>query len=398
MKTLSASLVFIFSSALGVSLFSADSARIANTIVLDAAGVQNLRIQTVAVEEGDFEESVFSLGRIEAKPGNIAAVSSRIQGRVVALSALPGDVIAAGAEVAKVESRQPGNPPPVISLTAPLGGVVTQLDVRLGDPVEPEKALLEITDFSEVLAVARVPEHVAGRLKPGAKASITVSALHDGKLEGELLRFGTVADAASGTIDAIFKLANLGNRLRPGMRAEFSIVVARRANVMSVPRSALQGEPSGRFVYVKDFDLPNAFIKTPVVVGQINERAAEIISGLLPADEVVTQGAYSLAFAGGGSVSLKEALDAAHGHEHAADGSELKADAKTKAASASGKTEAGGDHGHDHGDHDHAHGDEHDHDDEHGHENPFWMIVSGVLFAALLVVAFWKKRGAAKSN
>jgi cobalt-zinc-cadmium efflux system membrane fusion protein len=396
MKTRSLSNALIFSALFAVSISAADSERSANMIVLDATGVQNLRIQTAVVDEADFEESVFALGRIEAKPGNAAAVSSRIQGRVVALSALPGEVIAAGAEVAKVESRQPGNPPPVISLTAPLGGIVTQLDVRLGDPVEPEKALLEITDFSEVHAIARVPEHIAGRLKPGAKALITVSALPDGKLEGELLRFGTTADATSGTIDAIFKLANPENRLRPGMRAEFSIVIARRANVTSVPRSALQGEPSNRFVYVKDFDVPNAFIKTPVVVGQINDRVVEIISGLLPADEVVTQGAYSLAFAGGGSVSLKEALDAAHGHEHAADGSELTPDAKKKTGQASAKD----DHGHDHGDHGHAHGDEHDHhDDEHNdHESPFWMIVSGVLFVALLVVAFWKKRGAAKAN
>jgi membrane fusion protein, heavy metal efflux system len=392
MKTRLFSAALICFGSLTASVSAADSASSANTIVLDAAGVQNLRIQTAVVEESEFEESVFSLGRIEAKPGNIAAVSSRIQGRVVALDALPGDVIAAGAEVAKVESRQPGNPSPVISLTAPLGGIVTQVDVRLGDPVEPEKALLEITDFSEVHAIARVPEHIAGRLKPGIKARITVAALPEGKIEGELLRFGTAADANSGTIDAIFKLANPENRLRPGMRAEFSIVIARRAAVTSVPRSALQGEPSGRFVYVKDFDVPNAFIKTPVVVGQTNDRFVEIISGLLPADEVVTQGAYSLGFAGGGSVSLKEALDAAHGHEHAADGSELTPDAKKKAGQASAKD----DHGHDHGDH----GDDHDHhDDEHNdHESPFWMIVSGVLFVALLVVACWKKRGAAKAN
>jgi cobalt-zinc-cadmium efflux system membrane fusion protein len=45
------------------------------------------------------------------------------------------------------------------------------------------------------------------------------------------------------------------------MRAEFSIVIARRANVVSVPLSALQGEASRRFVYVKDFDLANAFVK-----------------------------------------------------------------------------------------------------------------------------------------
>jgi hypothetical protein len=48
----------------------------------------------------------------------------------------------------------------------------------------------------------------------------------------------------------------------------------------------------------------------------------EITKGLFPADEVVTRGAYSLSFAGGGSVSLIEALDAAHGHKHAADGKE----------------------------------------------------------------------------
>ena len=43
-----------------------------------------------------------------------------------------------------------------------------------------------------------------------------------------------------------------------------------------------------------------------------------------PGDEVVTQGSYPLSFAGNNTgISLKEALDAAHGHEHAEDGSEL---------------------------------------------------------------------------
>ena len=49
----------------------------------------------------------------------------------------------------------------------------------------------------------------------------------------------------------------------------------------------------------------------------------EVLAGLIGGDEVVTNGAYSLAFAGKGSVSLKEALDAAHGHEHNEDGSEV---------------------------------------------------------------------------
>jgi hypothetical protein len=153
------------------------------------------------------------------------------------------------------------------------------------------------------------------------------------------------------------------------MRAEFSIVLAKRANVLGIPRAALQGDPSKRFVYVKHFDLANAFIKTPVQVGEMNDRFVEIVSGLFPADEVVTRGAYSLSFAGGGSVSLKEALDAAHGHEHAADGGELTPEKRAEMAKAKG----GGEH--------------HDHEEA----SPLWKYASGVLFLLLLVSLITRK-------
>lgn len=335
--------LFLAALAIPVALQGADAKRAANTVVLDDTGVKNLRIETVEVEETTFEETIFSLGRIEHIPIRAGAVSSRISGRVVDLKVSVGDHVQKGSEVARIESRQPGDPPPVISVVAPLSGLVTSTAMQLGKPVEPENSLLEITDLSEVYAVARVPEHQAGKMKPGTVAHIRVTALPDEKFDGELLRFGTAADAKSGTIDAIFRLPNPDLLLRPGMRGEFSIVLGKRDNVTSVPRSAIQGDSASRFVYVKDFDLKNAFVKTAVTVGSMNDRFGEILSGLLPGDEVVTQGSYSLAFAGGGSVSLKEALDAAHGHEHAADGSELAPE--QKAAKGGG----GGAHAHEEG-------------------------------------------------
>lgn len=351
-----------------------DAKRAANTVVLDDTGVKNLRIETVEVEETDFEATIFSLGRIQAIPSKVAAVSSRISGRIIELKVSPGDTVKAGDEVAKVESRQPGDPPPTIPLKAPLGGLVTRAEARLGDPIEPDKAVLEITDLSEVYAVARVPEHQAGRMKPGTVAHIKVAALPSEKFNGELLRFGTNADKQSGTIDAIFRLPNTGGQLRADMRAEFSIVMSKRESVVAVPRAALQGEGGNRFVYVKDFDLKNAFVKTPVTVGEINDRFVEITNGLLPADEVVTRGAYSLSFAGASSVSLKEALDAAHGHEHAADGSELTPEKKAEMAAAK-KGEEGG----------------HGHDEESG-ASPLWKYVSGVL-GLLLIVSLVTRKG-----
>jgi membrane fusion protein, heavy metal efflux system len=353
-----------------------DPQRAANTVVLTEVGVKNLGIETVEVEETDFEESIFSLGRIESIPSSRSGVSSRVAGRIVELKASLGDIVESGQEVAKLEARVAGNPPPVLSLTASGKGLVTKANVAQGEPLEPEASLLEITDLSSVYAVARVPEHHAGRMKPGTITHIKVGALPDEKLDGELLRFGTEADREGGTIDAIFKLTNPNLTLRPGMRAEFSIVLSKRESVMSVPRSALQGDATNRFLYVKDFDLKNTFVKTPVQIGQMNDRSVEIVSGLLPGDEVVIKGGYSLAFAGGGSVSLKEALDAAHGHEHNEDGSEMTAEQK-----AAKEAEAGGGHGHAHG-------------EEGG--GMMWKVISGVLGLIVILQALLGRKSEAE--
>jgi len=139
----------------------------AATVILNETGVQNLQIQTAEAEESDFEKTVFALGRIQAIPEKRSVVASRISGRIVELRTALGAMVEAGADVARLESRQPGDPPPSVWLKAPTGGLVTASEVRLGEPVDPDKALLEITDLSEVYAIAKLPEHLAGRIKPG---------------------------------------------------------------------------------------------------------------------------------------------------------------------------------------------------------------------------------------
>ncbi len=301
-------------------------------IILDATAVKNLQLEFAEVEETTFEETVFSLGHIEVLPGKTAIVSSRIPGRAFSVLVIPHTEVDADAEVAWVESRQPGDPPPVVKLTAPISGVVSKVNIAQGQPISPDDELIEIFDLSVVEAVASVPQHLAGRLKMGQTAHIRVNALPDKVFEAKLVHIAAEADEAEGTIEAAFHVENPQKLLRPGMKAEFSVVVSQRENVTSIPRSAVQGDAAGRFVYIKDYGLKNAFVKAPVVLGAQNDRFVEVADGLLPGDEVVTRGAYALAFAGKGSVSLKEALDAAHGHPHAEDGSELSKENAAKGA------------------------------------------------------------------
>ncbi len=343
----------------------------AATVILNETGVKNLRIETVEAEETEFEETIFALGRIQIAPANRAVVSSRVPGRAITVRAHLDRRIEAGAEAVVLESRQPGDPPPQVRLTAPIGGLVMAVNVVPGQPVESSASLVEIVDLSEIHALAAVPEHFAARLKPGMKAHIRVLALEGKIFTAELAHLGAQADAKSGTIEAAFHVENADYALRPGMRAEFSIVTDKREGVMSVPRQALQGDALNRSVFRKHYDesLKNTFVRVAVETGAMNDRFVEITRGLIAGDEVVTNGAYSLAFAGKGSISLKDALDAAHGHEHNEDGSEISAGDKARRA-------AGG---------------------APGHEGGGWSslmifsLISNALLLVLLVVAMLRK-------
>ncbi len=342
-----------------------DPERIANTVILDEAGVRNLRIETVMVEERDFERTIFAVGRVEEIPGNQFSVSSRISGRAVEVNAFVGDTVSEGEVLVRVESRQPGNPPPTIALKAPHDGLVTGTHVLQGQPVQPDNDLLDIADRSEMWVVARIPEQMAAGIGVGTRARIRFPALEGDPVVAELERFGVRADREAGAIEGVFVVPNPAGRLLPGMRAEFEIVVETRPKVMAVPEQAIQGDPASRVVYVKDFELPNAFVRVPVVLGERGGGRVEVQSGLFPGDEVVTRGSYSLGFVGADSgMSLKEALDAAHGHEHNEDGSEM-----TPAQQAAEE--------------DHAHEGHEGHD---GGGAPRWLIPYAVVSTLLLLL------------
>ncbi|MCU0748959.1 MAG: hypothetical protein MUF13_05360, partial [Akkermansiaceae bacterium] len=179
------------------------------------------------------------------------------------------------------------------------------------------------------------------------------------------------------TTGIIFTIENPDNQLRPGMNAECSIIMETRESVLSVPTEALQGGASNRHVYVKHVTIPNAFDRVNVQTGLSSNDRVEILDGLLPGDEVVTRGSYSLGFAGSsGGPSLKEAMDAAHGHEHNEDGSEMTPEQKASAGD----------------------GDDHAHDKSgSGLREIFFMAATGIL-ALLLVVVSLRRRQPADDN
>ena len=360
-------------------------------VILTEQGVKNLGIETIAIEETDFESTTFALGRTEAIPEKRSVLSSRIPGRVIETNLSIGTYVTKGENLVLLESRQPGDPPPAIWLTAPADGTVISVNTKLGAPVEPADTLAEFADLRTIYLIATMPQAIAGKIGQGTQARIHFP-IHPAKeYTATLLKYAacpcpdpacalgqdvsTRPENSEGadlnTAGVIFTIENPDNQLRPGMTAECTIIMEKRQGVMSVPREAIQGSPSNRHVYVKHMTIPNAFDRVNVQTGLANDSRVEILDGLFPGDEVVTRGSYSLGFAGGsGGPSLKEALDAAHGHEHNEDGSEKSSDPKAAAS--------------DGGDHDH---------DSHGTSmREIFFMAATVVLALLLVIVSMRRR------
>lgn len=332
---------------------SAFSAVAVPPVILTEQGVRNLGLETVTVGEADFETTTFALGRTEAIPDNRSVLSSRISGRVAESRLKIGTFVTKGDKLVLLESRQPGDPPPSVWLTAPADGTVISVNTKLGAPVEPSDSLAEFADLKTIYLIATLPQATAGKIKQGTRAKVRFPIRPDQEHTATLLKFAacgcpdpacalgqdvsTRSEKSEGadlnTAGVIFTIDNPDNQLRPGMNAECTITMEKREGVLSVPREAIQGGPSNRHVYVKHMTIPNAFDRVSVLTGLAGNERIEILDGLLPGDEVATRGSYSLGFAGsGGGPSLKEAMDAAHGHEHSEDGSEISPEQKASSS------------------------------------------------------------------
>src|SRR5687767_5273999 len=124
--------------------------------------VENLGLETAEVELKPMEKTFPALGSVDPEPGKVAAISSRVAGRVTKLTVHDGQRVKAGEMLLEVESRVVADPPPRLTFTAPMDGVVLETSVILGGTVEPDKNLLTIIDLSEVDVVAQVFEAQIG--------------------------------------------------------------------------------------------------------------------------------------------------------------------------------------------------------------------------------------------
>ena len=257
-------------------------------VILSAAQISALNLKTSLAETRPIADLLSVTGEVQPLPSAQAVVTLRISGIVETVNVNPGDLVKRGQRLALVQSRVVGNPPPIVAVMAPISGIVDSRDVTLGQGIEPGTALFHLSDRSRMRIVGKVYEEDLGKVHTGQKAFVKLLAYPKQLLSGSVSFVGPTLDPESRTVEVWILLDNAQGLLKPNFFARADVVLGENLAALVVPNSAVLEAGGEKFVFVRD---GQKFNRVDVTVGVTDDEVSEILSGLVPGDEVVTQGA-----------------------------------------------------------------------------------------------------------
>ena len=312
-----------------------------------AAGGQTRRnitptveVQTVA--RGSIAREVTMAGSIE--PVRTVGVNSQLGGALTTLSAQEGDIVRAGAVLARMDDRELAaqltaaeaslqvaeasfqraeqlRERKVITLPeyerertgvaaaraqveqlrtrigyatvkAPVSGVITEKNVEAGDVVGNNARLFSIADVSELVVRVGVSELDVVELRQNDPVRITLDALRNRELRGRIRRVFPAGDPQTRLVPVEVVLDRESARAaRPGFLARVTFALSSRNDVLLLPVGAVLGGQGAQAVFVVD---NNTVMRRTVTTGLTSQGRVEIVSGLEEGDQVVVVGNNSL--------------------------------------------------------------------------------------------------------
>lgn len=199
------------------------------------------------------------------------------------------------------------------SITSPISGVITALDIANGQYVEVGGPVAAVASDARLTMRADVPFKKYRAVADASDARIVVPAtgvtLLASSLDGRRSDGGASTSGASGGyVPVTFSLRNDGS-LIPGSAVEVYLMGNDRREALTVPVGAVGEQEGTYFVFVKVSE--HGYVRVPVTVGVSDGSNVEILSGLKGGENVVSKGATAVKLA-----SMSGAVPEGHSHSH----------------------------------------------------------------------------------
>ncbi|HWA95789.1 MAG TPA: efflux RND transporter periplasmic adaptor subunit [Terracidiphilus sp.] len=177
-------------------------------------------------------------------------------------------------------------------IRSPINGVVTERPLYAGETAAAGAPLITVMETSTLLAKAHVAQSVVQNMKLGDKAEVNVAGI-DKPVDATVTLISPALDPGSTTVEVWLKIDNKNGVLKAGTPVKVVVTGRKVPNAWRIPQSAvLTSEDGTKSVMVIAAD--GTAHKKPVTLGIVDGDDVQILSGISPADEVITSGAYGL--------------------------------------------------------------------------------------------------------
>ena len=193
-------------------------------------------------------------------------------------------------EIAEVERT--GQVQKTLTLRASAGGYMLEKSVLAGQKIMAGDALYKVADLSTVWAEGEVFEQDIANVRLGQAVHADFDALPGEHRLGRIAYVYPTLDPQTRTVRVRVVLPNGDFRLKPGMYATIRIAGIERANVLTVPRSAVLATGERSIIFVRDST--GTLTPREVSVGAANDDRVEILRGLAAGETVVSSATFLL--------------------------------------------------------------------------------------------------------
>ncbi|MDE1153735.1 MAG: efflux RND transporter periplasmic adaptor subunit [Micavibrio sp.] len=254
-------------------------------------------VKTAVAESRSMASLLNINGEAQLLPDHQADIDVKFSGQIKQVYANLGDTVQVGQRLALVEGRLIGSND--VTIVAPVSGVIDARHITLGQGVEPGTKLFHISDRAQMLIVGKVYEESLSKIAVGQDARVHFLAYPEKALQGKVTLLEPNLDASSRTVKIWIQLENPDGLLVPNMFAHVGIVLRKNDAALTIPNDAIIEAGGEKFVFVRSGD---TFNRVEVTVGASDDEYTEVTDGLVPGDEVATQGSrqiYTMWLTGG---------------------------------------------------------------------------------------------------
>lgn len=182
------------------------------------------------------------------------------------------------------------------SIRAPFSGIIDDVLQEQGSTVNPASgaAVFRLVNLSEMYVEVDVPESYIESVKPGKEVQIYFPVLGD-SLVTKVRQTGNFINPANRSFTIEIPVKNQSGEIKPNLTAKVSINDYSNPEALLIPPAVISENADGeQYVYVAENIDENGIgiaKKRVITTGQSQGNAIEVLSGINPGEQIITEGA-----------------------------------------------------------------------------------------------------------